>query len=90
MFLNFNNIKIKIKNTNILNLNKKNFSFIYIPIKKRFSIQTKSNKINNFSTSDIIPQEISTENFITMLKLPKKSNYRMRAHANPLAGISIP
>ena len=86
---------IKINFQNKLNLNQFNYSekinMEFNKKRKRLEEaekQKNENADNEEDNSNDESYEID-DNGVKRLNLPKKSKYRMRAHCNPLAGVSI-
>jgi len=90
--MNLNNFKIQNKyNFNYFNYSRK-LTMEFNKKRKRLEEAEKEKKTNQDNNEDVNSMDESfelDENGIKRLNLPKKSKYRMRAHCNPLAGVSI-
>ncbi len=85
--------KIKFQNKlNLYNFNySENINMEFNKKRKRLEETEKQTKENaELKKNDTNNDSFEVyENGLKRLNLPKKSNYRMRAHCNPLAGVSI-
>lgn len=87
-FMKKNNFEIKIK-LNQFNYSRK-LNMEFNKKRKRLEEADKQKKENIEEDAYSFDESFELdENGVKRLNLPKKSKYRMRAHCNPLAGVSI-